>query len=255
MKNKFALIFLIAIVMLAVVAAVGAVTWGTPDGEAHPYVGLIIFDDADGPAWRCTGTLISPTVVLTAGHCAEGAVAARVWFDTNIDINTEYPFSGRTSTEGTPIHHPQYGGFPQTYDVGVVILDRRVRMSTYGQLPDEGFLETITSQNNNFDVVGYGLQGYINPVYSADRVRYAGDVRLLELNSTFNSGHSAKFSNNPGHNSGGSCFGDSGGPVFYGDSNIIVAVVSWGISPCIGVDYQFRMDTAIALDFMSQFLP
>jgi len=30
--------------------------------------------------------------------------------------------------------------------------------------------------------------------------------------------------------------------------------VSWGITPCIGVDYQFRVDTPTALDFVSQFL-
>jgi len=69
-------------------------------------------------------------------------------------------------------------------------------------------------------------------------------------------GASAKFTNNPGggNGSGGTCFGDSGGPVFYGDTRTIGAIVSWGITPCIGVDHQFRMDTATALDFVEGYL-
>ena len=56
-----------------------AVTDGELDGEGHPAVGLLIFDFAPGaPGWRCSGTLISPTVILTAGHCTDGAVGGRV---------------------------------------------------------------------------------------------------------------------------------------------------------------------------------
>ncbi len=83
--------------------------------------------------------------------------------------------------------------------------------------------------------------------------RYQGQVRLLELNSRSNAAMSARFSNNPG-TGGGSCFGDSGGPVFYGNTNMVVALVAWGITPCIGVDYQFRTDTALALDFVRGYL-
>ena len=49
-------------------------------------------------------------------------------------------------------------------------------------------------------------------------------------------------------------FGDSGGPLFHGDTNLVGAIVSWGKTPCIGVDYQFRMDTAAALDFVNAYL-
>ena len=80
---------------------------------------------------------------------------------------------------------------------------------------------------------------------------------MLELTSRSNGDQqSAKFSNNPGggNGAGGSCYGDSGGPLFYGTSNIVGAVVSWGITPCIGVDYQFRLDTPVAQDFVKQYL-
>src|SRR5439155_23900048 len=46
------------------------ITDGTLDGNAHPAVVLIIMDVGGRPAFRCSGTIIAPKVVLTAGHCA-----------------------------------------------------------------------------------------------------------------------------------------------------------------------------------------
>src|SRR5262245_8665273 len=46
------------------------VTNGTVDGLAHPGVVLLRMDTVDGP-WRCSGTLIAPTFVVTAGHCTD----------------------------------------------------------------------------------------------------------------------------------------------------------------------------------------
>src|SRR5437764_1047143 len=46
------------------------ITDGTVDGNAHPAVVLIIMDIAGKPAFRCSGTVIAPKLVLTAGHCA-----------------------------------------------------------------------------------------------------------------------------------------------------------------------------------------
>ena len=99
------------------------------------------------------------------------------------------------------------------------------------------------------------MQGYIKPFSSDIWERYFGQVRLVELKSTFNGdAASAKLTNNPGSTSGGSCYGDSGGPVFYSTTNMVVAVVSWGITPRIGVDYNFRIDMPAAQDFVRQYL-
>ncbi len=234
--------------------AVHAVTWGQPDGTGHPHVGTILFQASDG-WYSCTGTLLSSTVMVTAGHCTSSNLRTYVTFDPIVTNATQW-------IPATAIPHPQYNDyaqFPNTYDVGVVLLERKVKLDTYGQLPPLGLLDLVMQQpapERLFTVVGYGMQGVVKPFYGDDWERYVGGVRLIELNSTNNGDQaSAKFSNNPGGNgTGGSCFGDSGGPVFYGASNVVTAVVSWGITPCIGVDYQFRLDTPTAQNFVKPYL-
>lgn len=259
-----------AFLVVAIGAGVGAITFGRPDLNAHPYVGTIILQTASG-YFSCSGTLLSPTVFLTAGHCTEeaGVVNLNTWAKFTPDISFtgienyatindffDDPANGWIPGEAIP--HPNFDDFsefPATYDVGVVLLEQNVVLAQYGALPQEGFLETIRgAKANQFTAVGYGLQGLIRPFFSDLYTRYQGQVRLVELNSTFNGNNmSAKFTNNPGRG-GGTCFGDSGGPILYGNTNIVTAVISFGFTPCIGVDYNFRVDTAIALDFVTPYL-
>ena len=258
-----------SVATLLVTGAVRATTFGTPDGNRHPYVGTIIFETPSG-VYSCSGTQMNSRVLLTAGHCTEesGVANLRTWakFDSKITFPGRANYGSLAAylddpkngwTRGDAIPHPQYDDFaefPRTYDIGVVILKKQVSLPAYGALPPVGFLEGIrTAADNNFTVVGYGMQGLIRPFYEDKYERYMGTVKLLELNSTYNGGQSAKYSNNPG-TGGGSCFGDSGGPVFYADTNMVTSVVSWGITPCIGVDYQFRTDTTLARQFLDAYL-
>ena len=70
----------VALVFSAVPAA--AITDGALDGNGHPYVGLMVAQDSAGnPLWRCSGTLLSARVFVTAGHCTEDPAAhAEIWF-------------------------------------------------------------------------------------------------------------------------------------------------------------------------------
>jgi Trypsin len=245
-----------------------AITFGQPDGDEHPNVGTLLFVQDGQGFFSCTGTLLSPTVMLTAGHCVEGngvenSVTYVRFTEHALEGIENYPstqawLNAEWIVAADVIPHPQYddfAAFPSTFDVGLVILSEPVLLPVYGVLPTEGLLEQVKAQkgnkNNWWTAVGYGAQGVINPFASDDYSRYQTIARLIELKSTNTGpGSSAKFTNNPGGGKGGTCFGDSGGPIFYQDTPIIGAVVSFGITPCIGVDYQFRIDTDTALDFI-----
>lgn len=274
MKHRTALASLLATLFtLAGADAAHAITFGEPDGNDHPHVGTLLFVQNNVGFFSCSGTLISPTVMLTAGHCVEGGGLENdvtyVRFTENaLEGIDDYPtlqdwLDAEWILADDVIPHPQFDDFvqfPQTFDVGLVILSEPVFISIYGVLPNEGLLEQVLAEKGNksnwWTAVGYGVQGVINPFAQDDFARYQTTARLIELNSTFNGpGSSAKFTNNPGGGKGGTCFGDSGGPIFYQDTPIIGAIVSFGITPCIGVDYQFRIDTETSLDFIEDNQP
>src|SRR5918911_3573420 len=88
MRSKLALAAVAA--FFAAVAASGAITYGVPDGQGHPEVGALLAQQAfsDGTWEECSGTLISPTVFLTAEHCDEGVSRVAVTFDSVYDAAT-----------------------------------------------------------------------------------------------------------------------------------------------------------------------
>jgi len=239
-----------------------AVTNGEHDNDGHPYVGLLIFDVDGGPAWRCSGTLLSPTVMLTAGHCTFGATGGRVWFDADeSDILAKgYPFGGSGAIEFAAIEtHPL---FPTAsfvfHDAGIVLLSEPVMLDEYGVLPEANVLDAMKTargkQNQTFTAVGYGLQ-LINPVFiEAERTRMVAYPHLIQINVPgFTGDFSLLLSNN--HSTGGTCFGDSGGPNFIGDSNVIGGVTSFGINGnCAGTGGVFRVDRQNVLDFINTYL-
>jgi len=239
------------------------VTYGSLDGNSHPAVVLIVMDIAGEPAFRCSGTLIAPKVVLTAGHCAgePGEFSGmRVFTESDVENgNNNYPFAGRNTIEAKEWHsHPLFTEAQFfRHDVGVVLLSREVKLSAsaYGKLPRVNQLDALQpGSSTRFTAVGYGLQK-INPVFiEAEKVRMFAEPWLIQINTPgFTGDFSLLLSNNA--SSGGTCFGDSGGPNYLGSSNVVAGVTSFGLNgTCGGTGGVFRLDRKNVLDFVNQYL-
>ena len=237
-----------------------AITNGTPDNGEHPYVGLAVYDHANGsPMWRCSGTLLSPTVYITAGHCTYGASRATIWFEEDVQSGIPgngFPFGGSTTVDGTPYTHPDYNpAFFTLYDLGVVILDEPVYMQNYAVLPEAGLLDSFQNmrgrQDTTMTAVGYGLQK-INPVYSiGQRVRLKAVLELISINHNLAGPAGTTINLTSNVKTGGTCFGDSGGPLFKSNTNIVAAVTSYGLNGnCVGISGGYRVDTDDDLNWL-----
>jgi hypothetical protein len=259
-------------VLVSTFGLAGAITNGTPDGEAHPYVGLAVFDvlNEDGdqvPSHRCSASLLTDSVVLTAGHCTDGTAAARVWFDEIVQGNPEYPFSGATSYDGTPYTFPGFcigcgdglAGFAMG-DVGIIVLSQPVPaavVSEYVTLSSEGLVDTLPNKTK-IDFVGYGVQEQIvgggPPVWAGLRNRFFAPSELVS-GEFVHSDMFMRIALNPGGGSGGTCFGDSGGPDLLAGTSTVLAVNSYVTNfNCAGVGYSARVDTPEVLEWINGFL-
>jgi V8-like Glu-specific endopeptidase len=240
---------------LAILAAAAtpalAITDGELDGNRHPYVGLMVAQDGNGnPLWRCSGTLIGPRLFLTAGHCTEAPAAhVEIWFDADVQSGIPgngYPFVGDVG--GTPHTHPNYN--PNAfflYDLGAVVLDTPVLDKGFAVLPTLDVLDQLKTRrgqtDQTFTAVGYGLQR-ASPKperEEAMRVRMLARPKLVQINNGYVGDFSMVLSNNA--STGGTCFGDSGGPNFIGDSNVVGGVTSFGKNGnCAGTGGVYRVD-------------
>ena len=266
-------ILLAAFALLAVsISPSRAITGNYVADDEHPFVGLVAFYDEAGEfTGRCSGSLLTPSIFLTAGHCTDGAATAVVWFqqDAGADYNpatgapasSGYPDGCAAGTLGTlcatsdELHNwgfDDFASFPDTKDVGLVILDQPIITAEYGQLAEVGTLEQLATargdQNLTVTASGYGLS-YSSPVaVESFRSRLMAEGTIMNLRSHNNAGFNVQTVGN-GKGRGGTCSGDSGGPIFLGgyESNLIVAVTSFGLNAyCRGVDFAYRVDTAAA---------
>jgi len=280
--RKLVVLLAMALGMLATTAfPAAAITGNYVEDNEHPFVGLVVFYDEEGEfLHRCSGSLLTPTVFLTAGHCtdeATGATTARVYFQqdagANYDPETELdPVSGypeycaegtlgtlcATSGELYNYGFDDFASFPNTKDVGLVILDQPIQLDEYGVLAAPGTLDTLAEQLAKQEIAftssGYGLTES-NPVHvTSFRERLMAQSRLTNLTSHNTDGFNLQTNGNGGDR-GGTCSGDSGGPVFYGgfESNTIVAVTSFGMNEwCRGVDFSYRTDQQAVLDWIHE---
>jgi V8-like Glu-specific endopeptidase len=248
-------------IMALVISPAAAITDGELDGERHPYVGLMVAQDAEGnPLWRCSGTLLSSTLFLTAGHCTESPAAhVEIWFAADVESGVPangYPNDGDVG--GTPHTHPSYNpdAFYQ-YDLGVVVLSNPMKMNRYGSLPQQDVLDTMANrrggQDLTFTAVGYGLQesfpDQASFLANNQRIRMLASPQLVQINTGFTGDGSLLLSNNA--HTGGTCFGDSGGPNFIGNTTVVGGVTSFGLNGnCAGTGGVYRVDRADDLDWL-----
>lgn len=295
---------LLAAFVLALVAPLAparAITNGQPDGGAHPYVGQLLFYQPGEPdprftdpgSWfNCTGTLVDPTHVVTAGHCtfgtgrdgqetADGSGGNDVWISfaevpdysilppsstfvpSNAARYAAWSAALDASTEwvrATAYPHPDYdeNAF-YLHDAGVLVLSEPVVMGTYGTLPSQGLIDRLykADKNATYTAVGYGLEKSMPQGVEGGDTRRMATVKINSLNGVYGSGKGTAvgYSSNKGKpHTGGTCFGDSGGPTFPKGSTTVITVTSFGIDQnCKAGGGGYRLDQPDDLAFLAGF--
>ena len=240
--------------ILLLPAGAGAITYGVPDGNGHPEVGALLAPQAysDGTWATCSGTLISPTVFLTAAHCDQGVSQVAVTFDSSYDSATG------TTYWGTWHANPNYrSAQSDPHDLAVVVFPAPgVLGITPALLPAAGSLNGLAN-GTRFTSVGYGAQ-FVTTAHGGRTFHYT-DIRYVASGGLNTQSRTwLRISMNPAHGDGGTCFGDSGGPNFLGagadETNILAATTITGDDRCRATNVDYRLDTASARAFLGQFV-
>lgn len=267
-------IILCTLIALTLLCTTCAIT-GNSQPDSTPYVGIIVLfsDTARTQAISySTGVLISPTLVLTAGHSVTGGVAASVCFDQGpitcqMDQNGNmYYETNQPIYNGVPVPYPEFTAnieagaqVFQTSDVGLIILDTPVEeVKSFPTLPTAGVADTLAVKTA-LQVIGYGVQFKITPrshgIFSWDGSvsRNSATVQLLS-NSFQGSTNYLMCTANAAQGKGGVAYGDSGGPVLYNDNgqSTVLAVNAFvNNANCAGVSYHTRIDNPQVLDWIN----
>lgn len=276
MRKKLFAVFAVLVIALTAVSPAGAITGGQPDGNMHPYSGLILVPELG----FCSGTLISPTVVLTAGHCTDffsdpefDIEEVFVTFDTvaGVDLETWAITGGTWYTSDTWYTHPDYDAdaWPFTADYGVVILEQAVTGITPAALPEPYALDEMIGTTGQTDLrfvdVGYGQSGVsVGGGPYIQNFEFIRKFSIQRLNpGVLETLYPLWFilQSSPSKNKGGGCGGDSGSGIFPEGEDTVVAVHVGGfrmgyLDRLCGRKsaLNMRVDLPIVLDWLAQFL-
>ena len=259
MKRKLIIAVSVIAAALLLATPVSGITFGHPDGEGHPNVGAMIVQEPDGVMYLyCSGTLISPTVFLTAAHCTAAAAFyganphdAYVTFDPVYDENA-------TLYRGTYHLNPNYGhDAHDANDVAVITLDEPITGIEPATLPTAGQLDEMKKDHElkgqRFVTVGYGTlrDDKTKGPHSLDGYgeRYYAEQTFQALKPYW-----LQISMNPSTGSGGTCYGDSGGPHFLGNTDMVVSLTVTGDAWCRATDVTYRLDTDSARSYLEDFV-
>lgn len=266
MFRKLFVLSMVLVMLFAVSTPAQAISYGEPDGTAHPYVGSMVAKVGDNYYQWCSGTLIAPQVFLTASHCTapvDSFLAANpgsemlVTFDPTISSTSTY-YTGQWIT------NPAYfeaRGYDDPGDVAVILLDTAPAGITPAQLPTAGLLDQLQDQHilndTLFTAVGYGTVRETNQKawqsILDNSTRNKVDQGFLSLTKAW-----ITLSMNLATGNGGTCYGDSGGPHFIHlngvETNIVAAITVTGDVQCKATDKDYRMDTEGARSFLGQYV-
>jgi len=282
MRKRLAAVLATLVAAAAIATPVAAVTGNAVEDFEHDYVGLLVFYTDDDPmtpehdpfSHRCSGSLISPTVIVTAGHCTEGVDFGRAYFLQAVgpnyspdsfggfggDETTGYPYlGGHTFSVADNYGFDGFLSYPDTHDVGVVVLDEpyETESGDYAILPEVGIIDDLFAElgaNSKKDLryrtVGYGLLDQDPRPNPGQRERLTAWGYMINLSAGVTD-YNLKTTANASMGKGGSCNGDSGGPLLIDGTNIMVAVVSFGMNgQCKGQDFSYRLDREPVLDWI-----
>jgi hypothetical protein len=266
-------------------ATAQAITGDFKPDFRHTYVGLLAVYDKSGEfLGRCSGTLLTDRVFLSAGHCVvddnlNPVASARIWFEqdagadydpvNDIPATSGYPYTGGVTAHTFYSYGYPGSGIPETKDVSLVVLDKPVtktypKITTFGALASAGTLDRYVAAQKQGKTATVTLSGYGltysngNPAQTISyRSRLETTAGITGLGSNNTKGYNVQLSTSPGGTGGGSCFGDSGGPIFVGDTNVVSAVVSFGMSKnvCGGTEYDYRTDQQAVIDWIKAHVP
>ncbi len=189
--------------------------------DGLPAVGMLVYNGNP----HCTGTVIGPRLVVTAGHCVNGFSASRMQFAIGPDGYNPQALLAVSSTEP----HPGYNASNITNDIALVHLAQDAPVEPMG---------VVTNMDSSWVgkqlfFVGYGVDNGYNQTG-------AGKKRAVWMALSGVSSTQFRYED-PNANT---CNGDSGGPAFYRDSNgkyLVAGVTSYGDQYCA----QYGVDTRV----------
>lgn len=247
----------VAVSLLFSATPAGAITNGQPDGNGHPYVGVLV-DDFITPNFYepfCTATVVAPRLMVSSAHCFWGYPLDQVW----VSFDPAYTPGPMPPIHGTAVLHPDFpglwgngnGGRASDHDIAVVHLDTAVSVVP-AHLPAADLLQRMNLREQTFDAVGYGMtrdsrtRGPNDLGDNFDPVaRNVGSMGFHSLQEYW-----IVYSQNIARGESGWCYGDSGSAAFLANTDTMVSLASNSDNYCRAMGGGPRLDTQTARSFL-----
>jgi hypothetical protein len=261
--------------LLAAPASSQAIVNGSIDGTLHPNVGAVTVNTGSAQVLACTGTLISPTVLVTAAHCTAqlqqlGYSQADVSFDPSIGNGTDLT-CGLTDCYVEPPKNSLYTGTLHTdpdfngnltgvdsHDIAVVRFNKPIKGIVPAALPSAGQLDSMAASgrlaSQTFTNVGYGWHAIVNNNPQNWTGLLDGQRRYATSGFQSLTTSDLKLTENPAQGYGGVCSHDSGGPTLLQDGTLVALLSNIQSSRCASAFDEYRLDTDSARAFLANYV-